>query len=243
MIYVDAREGVSGDMLVAAMLGLLEEGPSGDAFDMIERAASLHAMSFTKTEVEDGGEKGLLVNYALPEPSTTGVSYEAAFALLDEMDEHLGSHSPTGRLILKAIFEAESEAHGVPPEQVHLHEIGRPQAILNMAAIGFISRKLVEDRDEGFVSSKIVTGKGITVVSHGAVRIPPPAARILLRGLRHEEGDATGERATPTGIAAVKVLSKSQSDMVPINHYIRKSVGFGSRRFGGRLGRTVLYLY
>lgn len=243
MMYIDAREGLSGDMLVAAMLALLDDRQRRDAFGRIERAAVLHAMTFTRSDVEEDGDKGLAVNYSLVQPVVTEGSHDGVFALLDEYEEHLGSHTSTGRLILKAIFEAEAEAHGVPVDQVHLHEIGRPQGILNMAAIGLLSRMLVEAGGEGFVASKIVTGKGITVVSHGAVRIPPPAARILLRGLWHEEGDASGERATPTGIAALKVLAKSQTDMVPVNHLERKGVGFGSKRFGGRLGRTVLYLY
>ena len=228
---------------MAAMLDLMDEKTRRNASDRIERAAVLHSIRFSRTDIEEDGEKGTAVNYGLAQPVITEESYEGAHALLDDYENLLDSHSPTARLILRAIFEAESKAHDVPVEKVHLHEIGRPQGILNMAAIGMLSHQLLEDGGEGFVASKIVTGKGITVVSHGAVRIPPPAARILLDGLWHEEGDAAGERATPTGIAALKVLAPSQTDMVPLNHFERKGVGFGSKRFGGRLGRTVLYLY
>ena len=243
MMYIDAREGLSGDMLVAAMLHLLEERQRRDAASRIEKAAALHSLAFTISEVDEDGDRGLAVNYHLAQPIVTEESYDGAFSLLEEYENHLGSHGTVGRLILKAIFEAEGEAHWIPPEQVHLHEIGRPQGILNMAAIGLLSHMLVDDGGEGFVASKIVTGKGMTVMSHGAVRIPPPAARALLKGLRHEEGEALGERATPTGIAALKILTKSQTNMMPVNHFDRKGVGFGSKRFGGRLGRTVIYRY
>ena len=243
MIYIDGREGLSGDMLVAAMLELLDPRLKKEASSRIENAAAMHAISFSGSEIEEDGEKGLCINYRLSEPSVTGASHDSAFAQLEDFENHLDSHAPTGRLILKAVFEAESEAHEVPVEEVHLHEIGRPQGILNMAVIGMLSHMLLQDGGEGFVASKIVTGKGVTVMSHGAMRIPPPASRILLRGLWHEEGEAAGERATPTGIAALKVLAGSQTDMVPVNHFIRKGVGFGSKRFGGRLGRTVLYRY
>lgn len=243
MIFIDAREGLSGDMLVAAMLDLLDPRLKKEASSRIERAATLHAIGFSSSEIEEDGDKGLSINYRLAEPTVTGASYDSSFVLLEDFENHLDSHAPTGRLILKAVFEAESEAHGVPVEQVHLHEIGRPQGILNMAVIGMLAHMLLNDGGEGFVASKIVTGRGVTVFSHGAVRIPPPAARILLRELRHEEGEAAGERATPTGIAALKVLASSQTNMVPVNHFIRKGVGFGSKRFGGRLGRTILYRY
>ncbi len=243
MIFIDAREGLSGDMLVAAMLALLDEKKGQAAAARIEKAAAAHAIAFTHSATEEDGDKGLSVNYSLAEPSVTGASYTGAFVELEDFENHLESHGPTGRLILRTVFEAEAEAHELPVEEVHLHEIGRPQGILNMAAIGFLSHTLLEDGAEGFVASKVVTGKGITVVAHGAVRIPPPAARILLRGLWHEEGEAAGERATPTGIAALKVLIRSQTDMVPVNHFEKKGVGFGSKRFGGRLGRTTLYRY
>ena len=243
MILIDAREGLSGDMLVAGMLDLLDDMKARDVSRRIQKAAAAHGIAFTSAEVEEDGDKGLAVNYGPSNEHAGHVSQEDALALLEEYEDILGSRSSVGKLMLKEIVEAESEAHCVPVKEVHLHEIGRPQGILNMAAIGLMSHMLVEDGAEGFVASKVVTGKGITVMSHGAIRIPPPAARILLRGLVHEEGDASGERATPTGIAALKVLAKSQIETVPTDRIERMGVGFGTKRFGGRLGRTVLLRY
>jgi len=110
---------------------------------------------------------------------------------------------------------------------------------VNMYGISKAHSMLREAGAGDFICSTITTGKGIVVIAHGAVRVPAPACKHLLKGLKHETGNEPGERATPTGLAAVRVLARSQSDDTPIECR-KRSVGFGTRRFGGRLGRTIL---
>jgi uncharacterized protein (DUF111 family) len=239
MIFIDATEGLSGDMLLAAMIGLLDPPTIEEVSALLEAASESVGLEFRLLQVDEAGEIGLGISYLQPEPTHYGASYDECFSRLAGIERELGSGSPVGRAILQIIFDAEAEAHGAPARQVHLHEIGRPQALLNMAGIGFLSTKLQEMGADGFICSTIATGRGIVVVSHGALRIPAPAASILLRGLTHVPGDSPGERATPSGIAAVKALASSQSDEIPKN-YSRKAIGFGTKRFAGRLGRTSL---
>jgi len=242
MIFIDAREGLSGDTLLAAMLGLLDDQERLGVVGKTERVAERLGLEFRLLDIDEAGEQGLGIAYkelaqGLPEER----SYDACFSLLTDIQNGVGTEdAKEGRSILRLIFEAEGRAHMLPPEEVHLHEIGRPQAILNIALIGHLSARL---RKTGgpFVCSTIMTGSGIVVVSHGAVRIPPPASVALLEGMKHERGDSPGERATPTGIASVKALIERQTDDVPAN-VRRKSIGFGTRRFAGRLGRTTIML-
>ncbi len=239
MIFIDAREGLSGDMLLAAMIGLLDASVIEKVSARFEDASESVELEFRLLKIEEEGEIGLGVTYLQHEPTHYGASYDECFSRLASIERDLGSESSIGRAILQIIFDAEAEAHGVPARQVHLHEIGRPQALLNMAGIGFLSTKLQEMGADGFVCSTITTGRGIVVVSHGAMRIPAPAVAILLHGLRHVPGNSPGERATPSGIAAVKALVRSQLDETPKSHS-RKAIGFGTKRFAGRLGRTTL---
>jgi uncharacterized protein (DUF111 family) len=239
MIFIDATEGLSGDMLLAAMIGLLDHRIIEEASSRFEHASEGVGLEFRLLQMEEEGQTGLGISYLQPEPIHYGASYDECFARLADIERDLGSTSPIGKAILKTIFDAEAEAHGAPAKQVHLHEIGRPEALINMAGIGFIATKLQGMGADGFVCSTVSTGRGMVVMSHGATRIPAPAASILLRGLNHVPGDSPGERATPSGIAAVKVLAGSQSDEVPKN-WSRKGVGFGTKRFAGRLGRTTL---
>ncbi len=242
MIFIDAREGLSGDTLLAAMLGLLDEGDRRSIVSEAESVARGLGLGLQVLSIDEDGDRGLGIHYRQPTEAVPDErSYEACFSLLSDIQKKLAGEGADGaKAILELIFDAEGRAHKLPPEEVHLHEIGRPQAILNIALIGHVSAAL---RKVGgtFVCSTITTGRGIVVVSHGAVRIPPPASIALLEDMRHVSGDSPGERATPTGIAAVKALMERQSDEVPPS-VRRRSIGFGTRRFAGRLGRTTLLL-
>lgn len=239
MIYVDAQDGVSGDMLLAAMLGLLEGADRARVIQSLERAASRHGLGLRVLGIDEEGEHGLAVTYAMETPTSESASREECLKTFAQIEADLELKSEVGRRILGEIFRAEAEAHGIPEQDVHLHEIGRPQALLNIAGIGLVAQLLEQLRGGEYMCSSITTGAGVIVVSHGAIRVPAPASVILLRGMAHTKGDSPGERATPTGIAALRVLSSSQGDR-PAGDYRRRSVGFGSKRFRGRLGRITL---
>ncbi len=243
MLFIDAREGLSGDTLLAAMIGMLDSGGRAAFERRIAAAAEAHGIGFRLSKIEEAPEEGFGISYRRNmTPADRERSYEQSFSLLADFEDRMGSLAPpVAKTILQTIFGAEAEAHGLPATDVHLHEIGRPEAILNMAAIGLVSAELAKLAGGPVLCSTITTGKGIVVVSHGAVRIPAPVSEILLRGMKHVPGDSPGERATPTGIAAAKCIAEGQSDDFPAGA-LRTSTGFGAKRFAGRLGRTRLLL-
>jgi uncharacterized protein (DUF111 family) len=241
MLYIDCREGLSGDMLLAALLSLVPEPRRKGIIRDISQAAVRHGLVFAVMEINEQGEAGLGISYSAKEVSTDEVSYDDAHSTVRQMCADLHTASELPRKILGLIFDAEAEAHGLPATQVHLHEIGRPQALLNIAAIGAAHDELEKAGAGEIIASSITTGKGIVVVSHGAIRVPAPAAKILLRRLSHSSGEDPGERATPSGIAAARAMISRQSDEIPENP-LEKGIGFGTRRFGGRLGRTAIYM-
>lgn len=240
MIFIDAREGLSGDTLLAAMIGLLDNAERGKFAERLKDAARARGLEFGLLSIDEDGESGLGISYREPVPLVVQeTSYAQCFSTLAEIEDQISSVGPTARAILSVIFEAEGQAHGLPPEEVHLHELGRPQALLNIAAIGCLAQRITELTGGPFVGSTITTGRGIVVVSHGAVRVPPPASLVLLKDMMNQPGDAPGERATPSGIAAMKALIQHQTEIVP-SDFRKRSIGFGTRRFAGRLGRTTL---
>lgn len=239
MIYIDATEGVAGDMLLAGMIGLLDDEDRRDFLIRFRQAAAGEGVGFSVLEVEDAGETGISVVYSRSRTVEHESTFSECSGRIGVIGDFLGGGQEASSKILGLLFEAEAEAHGLSKEKVHLHEIGRPEAMLNIAGIGRLTQLLLNRGAGKIVCSTISTGKGTTVIGHGAVKIPPPASAILLRGLRHLPGESPGERATPTGIAAVKALADSQSEIAP-EDYQRRSVGFGSKRFAGRLGRTIL---
>ncbi len=226
--------------MLAAMLALVPRQRRVELVGSMANAAKGLGLDMAVQNVDEGGESGFAISYTGGESGQGEISYEEAHSTIDRMAADLGSVSSLPRRILGLIFDAEAEAHGVPAEKVHLHEIGRPQALLNIAGIGLVCSELQSSGAGEIVASSIVTGKGIIAVSHGVVRVPAPAAKILLRGMKHSTGDDPGERATPSGVAAIKAMMSRQSDDVP-TRFVSKGVGFGTKRFGGRLGHTTIF--
>jgi len=238
MLYIDCREGVSSDMLLAAMLDLVDDDRRREIVRGLVRGASEHGIRMSVVEVEDGGDRGLGISYS-PSGADHDTSYEDAVARLRSMSGSIGSDSPVPLRILDEIAGAEAAVHQVGKAELHLHEVARPEALMNIAGIVLLHTELTREGGDEFVCSTITTGKGIAVVGHGAIRLPAPATKRLLEGMRHEEGDDPGERATPTGVAAVRAIAVMQSDEVPAA-FAHSGTGFGTRRFGGRLGRVRL---
>lgn len=236
MIFIDCREGVSSDMLLSAMLALADETGRRGLVERLITSARANGIGMSVIELEDAGEGGLGISYTAGQ-TRHSTPYREAASTLSKISASLGSGGDLAMRILEEIARAEAAVHGGGLDELHLHEVGRPEALMTLAGIGFV-RSALAPPNEKFICSTVTTGKGIVVVSHGPVRVPAPAARVLLEGLRHVEGADPGERATPSGIAALRTIISGQSDDVP--KPARVGVGFGTRRFGGRLGRVRL---
>jgi uncharacterized protein (TIGR00299 family) protein len=137
-----------------------------------------------------------------------------------------------------AIAEAEGEIHGLPPERVHLHEVGAVDAILDVVgAIWGLAELGVEDVRCGVVR----TGDGTVKAAHGLLPVPAPATLKLLEGHPVRPGpDGAGELVTPTGAALVRVLSSGP----PPAEYIprRSGYGAGTKDFPGRANALRIIL-
>lgn len=235
-MFIDCREGVSSDMLLSAMLALADETRRKGLVERLVASARSNDVGMSVVDIEDAGERGLGISYT-PGETRHGTPYREAASTLDRISASLGSGGDLAMRILDEIARAEAAVHGEALDDLHLHEVGRREALITLAGIGFV-RSVLAPPDEEFICSTITTGKGIVVISHGPVRVPAPAARVLLEGLRHVEGSDPGERATPSGIAALRTIISGQSDDIP--NAVRIGIGFGTRRFGGRLGRVRL---
>ena len=239
MYVIDAREGVSADMLLAAMLGQLDERRRAEVIPKLRTAASVLEVTLRIDRVEDTGDRGLTAIYSRAESDMHSITSREAFNRLDAIGTSLSSSSDISRSMMEKILEAESVVHGVREEDVHLHEVGRPEALFNMGAIGYLSGCLEDFKPVESFFTRVTTGSGMVRTSHGTVDVPAPATSQLLMGLEHSPGDCRGERATPTGIAALKTLASGQVEELP-ERTLARSVGFGTRWWAGRRGRMVI---
>src|SRR5438067_1670901 len=105
----------------------------------------------------------------------------------------------------RLIGEAEGRVHSLPPEDVHLHEVGAVDAVLDIVgAIEGFERLGVE----AVYNLPVAVGTGWVEAAHGTLPVPAPATAILLEGLELASGGPVeGEATTPTGAALLRVLS------------------------------------
>ena len=141
--------------------------------------------------------------------------------------------APAARAFARRAFgilaEAEAEAHGVPVDQVHFHEVGAVDSIADMLAAAVLVDLLGIERA---VVPVLVEGSGTVRCQHGVMPVPVPATLGICRahGLPLAPCDVQGELVTPTGAALVAALSPSFE--LPARYTVsRMGLGAGKRAY------------
>ncbi len=154
---------------------------------------------------------------------------------MDDITQILYSGSLTDRAlsialrIFEVVAEAESKAHGLPIDQVHFHEVGAVDSIVDIASIAYC----VDDLhiDEVIIPS-LTEGTGLVRCQHGLLPIPVPATSAIVStyGIPMRILPIEGELVTPTGAATVATLRTSST--LPASFTIRKmGLGAGKRDY------------
>lgn len=99
------------------------------------------------------------------------------------------------------IAEAEAHAHRMPVEQIHFHEVGTLDAVMDVTAVCLLMDELQPDE---VIVSPVCTGFGEVRCAHGILPVPAPATAYLLEGVPTYSGSIEGEMCTPTGAALLK---------------------------------------
>lgn len=140
----------------------------------------------------------------------------------------------TAEKIFRVIAEAESKAHGVPVEQVHFHEVGAVDSIVDIVAVAVCLDNL---GIEQVIVPQLYEGHGTVRCQHGIIPVPVPAVSHISEayGLRLHMTDVEGELVTPTGAAIVAAMRTS--DHLPDAFVIAKTgMGAGKRTYAGSSG-------
>lgn len=139
----------------------------------------------------------------------------------------------TARALALRIFDilarAESKAHNVPVDQVHFHEVGAVDSIVDIVSVAVCFDNL--GINEVFVPF-LCDGQGTVRCQHGILPIPVPAVQNICaaEGLRIRPSGVDGELVTPTGAAAAAALRTRER--LPESYYIRRTgTGAGKRAY------------
>lgn len=125
--------------------------------------------------------------------------------------------------VFTAIAEAEAKVHGKTLEEVHFHEVGAIDTIIDIVGclLGLEYLKI----NKVYVG-KITTGFGFVECAHGLMPVPAPATAELLQGLPQQQGIVDKEMTTPTGAALAKVLAEAV-EIIPEN-FVSEKIAYGA---------------
>lgn len=221
-IYFDCFAGVSGDMLLGALVGAgAGERALVEQLEML--GVSGYEISFEKVE-------------------RSGIS--ATHARVRTQEQHHHRHLADIRRLVNdsrlsdgvkkrasAIFgrlaEAEARVHGIEVERVHFHEVGALDAIVDVVGACIAFELLGAER---FVCSPLHVGSGTVEMEHGRFPVPPPAVAELLRGAPIYSTDIKGELVTPTGAAIISTVCESFGPL-PAMRVEGTGYGAGTRQY------------
>ncbi len=126
------------------------------------------------------------------------------------------------RRVFRRLAEAESRVHGVAVEQVHFHEVGAIDSIVDIVATAICLEYL---QVEEIHASALPLGSGFVETAHGRLPVPAPATADLLQGLPVHGECGPGERVTPTGAAIVAALVNGFGKQPPM---VLEKAGYGA---------------
>ncbi|WHZ03765.1 nickel pincer cofactor biosynthesis protein LarC [Neobacillus sp. YX16] len=131
------------------------------------------------------------------------------------------------RAVFQVIAEAEGKIHGMDPKDVHFHEVGAMDSIIDVIGVCLALENLGIDK---LIASPVPTGYGKVMMAHGLYPIPAPATAEILRGVPLADFHVKGELTTPTGAGFLKALVDEYGHM-PAMSIERIGYGAGKKNF------------
>jgi len=216
--YLDCFSGISGDMFVGAMLD------AGLPFDKLEKALGSLPLDSYSLDMKREKRNEIMATRFIVKTNEKGHAHRdfkdikriiAEGDLSDNVEERC-------LRIFSSIAKEEGKIHDLSPEDVHFHEVGAVDSIIDIvgAAFGIEFMGITS-----IFSSGLPLGSGFTETGHGRMPLPAPATIALLKGVPVYDSGLKYELVTPTGAALVKEIASSFGSMPPM---IVESVGYGA---------------
>lgn len=256
-LYLECYSGISGDMTVAALLDLgadrevlkesLKSLPVGGFRTEITRVkkSGLDACDFSVILEQDnhdydmeylhGSEKSYTGHHEHHHGHTYSHEHPHEHRGMKEITEIIQKSEMTVRAkkmamrVFGILAQAESKAHGVPVEEVHFHEVGAVDSIVDIAAIAICMDNL---DISNVIVPVLYEGTGFIRCQHGQIPVPVPAVTHIAEThkLKLKITDIQGELVTPTGAAVVAAFRTS--DRLPEDFTMLKTgIGAGKRQY------------
>ncbi|MBC8358415.1 MAG: nickel pincer cofactor biosynthesis protein LarC [Candidatus Aminicenantes bacterium] len=216
-VYFDASAGLSGDMILGALLDL---GVSPSLFK--KKMAELKLpVDIQIKETKRASLRGLKVDVTVKTKKIFPRKWSDVETLIKKTQFSSTVKNKTSA-IFKKLFEAEARVHGHKFHESHLHEAGADDAIVDILGSCYLAEVL---NISEFYSSPLNVGQGRVKTTHGSLPVPPPAVAELLKGIPVYSRWIKKELVTPTGAAIVSTLVKK---FIPFPEISYEKIGCGA---------------
>lgn len=241
VLYFDCFSGISGDMVLGA---LIDCGIDPERFISEINKLNIEGYSIRVTRGAKNGISGIDVDVQLDndKDGDHGCHEGNDDHSAHDHDSHNKAHhhrnlqdieyiidnsalkqnvKDVSKKIFRKLAYAEAKVHGKPVEEVHFHEVGAVDSIIDITGTAICLDLLGVEK---VIGSAVNTGMGFVKCQHGIIPVPGPAAMELLKGIPIYSLDIRTELVTPTGAAILSSLCESFG---PIPQMTVESTGYG----------------
>lgn len=218
--WFDCYSGISGDMCLGALVDL------GVPLSSLKKAIAtlgIKGYSISTRNVLRNGIRARRIRVTINDPEPPR-RFEDIKSIIEGSDLP-GPVKRSSIGIFRALFRAEGRVHGKAPREVHLHELGATDCLIDITGTLYCLHYLGIKR---VFSSPLNLGKGMVKSSHGLLPVPAPATLELLRGVPFYSEGPEMELTTPTGAAIISQIGEVVED-IPL--MVTEKTGYGA---GGR---------
>lgn len=225
--HFDCQFGAAGDMLLGALLdtGLIDHQSWLDAVNKIALPAGSFAVATSK--VERCSLKANKLDIVLQGPQTAERHLSEILEMIDHSEISPGAKD-LGSRIFQRLGSAEAHVHGIPIEEVHFHEVGAVDSIVDIVgfAIAYDYCKI-----ERATVSAIPLGSGTVLTRHGNLPVPAPAVQKLIADAQAATSDfhIPYECLTPTGAAILCEIADSWGSQSAFSKVLGSGAGAGNK--------------
>ncbi len=240
-LFLECNMGASGDMLMGALYELLSDSQK-NAFlnsmnSLFPKQIMLSAVSSEKCGIWGTKMNVVILGTEEHEPvseeclqehvhSHLHASYPQMLEQIDKLPISL-SVKEHAKAVYTLIGNAESAAHHTDISQIHFHEVGTMDALMDVVGCCQLMELL---NPEQIIASPVHVGSGSVRCAHGILPVPAPATAEILKDIPIYSGSTEGELCTPTGAALLKHFASQFTTMPPMS-IERTGYGMGSKDF------------
>jgi hypothetical protein len=226
ILYYDCFAGISGDMNLGALIDIgVESGHLCRELDKL----GIDGFELKVSREKKGGIEGTRAEVIIKDEYAAAelrehrnISSIRRIIKKSSLNEKIKNNSIR---IFDALAAAEAKVHGIKIENVHFHEVGAVDSIVDIVGAAICIDFL---RPDMIMSSSVELGSGTVKTRHGILPVPAPATAELMMGALIKIGGTPFEMTTPTGAAILKTFVNSYTDRFD-SRIVKTGYGIGRR--------------